>query len=195
MSAGRFASSRSHFEEALAIYDPISHRSLPFHPQVVVPGFLGLAVFCLGFPDQALAQSNAAIVKARRLAHPTALAVSLSNGTRLLSLFAEPAGLDDLADQLVALATEQGFPFWRAQGTIYSGWAKAGRQKSKWAIRRRGWLFCGAVRRLTAPLERNSGCPIILPSWPAHVRSRVKLKMDLNWTCRRFVGFIADRRR
>jgi predicted ATPase len=28
------------------------------------------------------------------------------------------------ADQLAALATEQGFAHWRAQGTIYRGWAK-----------------------------------------------------------------------
>ena len=28
------------------------------------------------------------------------------------------------ADQLVAVATEQGFPHWRARGTIYRGWGK-----------------------------------------------------------------------
>jgi predicted ATPase len=127
MYMGRFASSRSHFEEALALYDPISHRSLvhqPIHPQIGVQGFLGLALFCLGFPDQALAQTNAAIIEARRLAHLPSFALSLSNGTRLLSLFAEPAALGELAEQLVAVATEQGFPFWRAQGTIYRGWVK-----------------------------------------------------------------------
>jgi class 3 adenylate cyclase/predicted ATPase len=124
MSAGRFASSRSHFEEVLALHDPIFHRSLSFHPQIGAQGFLGLALFCLGFPDQALVQNNAAIVEAGRLAHPPSFAVSLSNGTRLLSLFAEPAALGNLADQLVAVATEQSFPFWRAQGTIYSGWVK-----------------------------------------------------------------------
>jgi predicted ATPase len=127
MYMGRFASSRSHFEDALALYDPISHRSLvhqPIHPQIGVQGFLGLALFCLGFPDQALAQTNAAIIEARRLAHLPSFALSLSNGTRLLSLFAEPAALGELAEQLVAVATEQGFPFWRAQGTIYRGWVK-----------------------------------------------------------------------
>ena len=28
------------------------------------------------------------------------------------------------ADELVAVTTEQGFPFWRALGTIYRGWVK-----------------------------------------------------------------------
>ena len=85
---------------------------------------MGIVLFCLGFPDQALAQSNAAIAEARRLAHPPSLAVSLGFGARLLSLVGDNAALDEWADQLVAVATEQGFPFWRAQGTIYRGWVK-----------------------------------------------------------------------
>ena len=128
MFAGRFASSRSHLEEALALYDPISHRSLVhqagIHPQVSSQAYLGIVLFCLGFPDQALARSSAAIAEARRLAHPPSLAGSLAIGARLLSLVGDDAALDERADQLVAVATEQGFPFWRAQGTIYRGWVK-----------------------------------------------------------------------
>jgi len=126
---GRFASSRSHQEEALTLYDPISQRLLVdqagFGPRVGVLGFLGLALFCLGFPDQALAQSNAAVAEARRLAHPPSLAVSLTLGARLLWLVGDNAALDGQAEQLVAVTTEQGFPYWRAVGDIFRGWAKA----------------------------------------------------------------------
>ena len=45
-------------------------------------------------------------------------------GARLLSLVGDDAALDERADELVAVATEQGFPFWRALGTIYRGWVK-----------------------------------------------------------------------
>jgi predicted ATPase len=83
-----------------------------------------IGMVCLGFPDQAVARSSAAIVEARRLAHLPSLAVSLAFGARLLSLVGDHAALDEWADQLVAAATEQGFPFWRAQGTIFRGWAK-----------------------------------------------------------------------
>ena len=128
MFAGRFASSRSHLEEVLALYDPISHRSLVhqagIHPQVDSQAYLGIVLFCLGFPDQALARTNAAIAEARRLAHPPSLAVSLAIGAMLLSLVGDDAVLGEWADQLVALATEQGFPYWRAQGAIYRGWVK-----------------------------------------------------------------------
>jgi tetratricopeptide (TPR) repeat protein len=84
--AGRFAAARSHFEEGLAVYDPLSHRSLVHHagvhPHITSRALLGIVLFCLGFPDQALAQSNAAIVDAESLAHPLSLAASLGFGTR-----------------------------------------------------------------------------------------------------------------
>jgi len=81
-------------------------------------------LLCLGYPDQALAESNAAIAAARRLAHPPSLAVTLAVGAIFLSLIADDAALDEWADQLVAVATEQGFPVWGAVGTIHRGWVK-----------------------------------------------------------------------
>jgi predicted ATPase len=129
MFAGRFASSRSHVEELLALYDPSSHRSLAHlagvHPHVNSLTAFGIVLFCLGFPDQALARSSAAIAEARRLAHSQSLAMSLANGATVLSLVGDTAALDERADELVAVATEQGFPLWRAFGTIYRGWVKA----------------------------------------------------------------------
>jgi class 3 adenylate cyclase/predicted ATPase len=128
MYRGRFASSRTHLEEALALYDPIMWGSLIHHagphPQVVARGFLGIDLLCLGYPDQALAQSNAAIAEARRLAHPPSLAASLAMGTGLLLLTGDNAALDEQAVQLIAVATELGFPRWHAQGTICRGWVR-----------------------------------------------------------------------
>jgi class 3 adenylate cyclase/predicted ATPase len=126
MFVGRFASSRSHLEEGLALYDPISHCSLVhlagIHPLVTSQAYLAHVLFCLGYPDQAFAQSNAAIAEARRLAHPPSLTLSLTFGTRLLSLAEDDAVLGEWADQLVVVTTEQGFPYWRATGTIFRGW-------------------------------------------------------------------------
>jgi predicted ATPase len=86
--------------------------------------YLGIVLFCLGFPEQGLAQSRAAIAETRRLAHPPSLALILAFGVILLSLVRDNAALDQLVDQLVAVATDQGFPFYRALGTIYRGWVK-----------------------------------------------------------------------
>ncbi len=131
MVAGRFALSRSHLEAVLALYDPISHHSLlrhiGTHPHITSQALLGIVLFCLGFPDRALAESSAAIAEAWRLAHPASLAACLPMGTRLLSLAGDNAALDELADRLVAVTTERGFPHWGAHGTIYRGWVKVER--------------------------------------------------------------------
>jgi len=128
MFAGRLALSRSHLEAVPALYDPLAHCSLVHqagtHPQLVSRSVLGFVLFGLGYPDQALTQSSAAIAEARRLAHPPSLAVNLSIGARLLSLVGDNPALDERADQLVAVATEQGFPHWRGEGTIFGGWVK-----------------------------------------------------------------------
>ena len=58
------------------------------------------------------------------MAHPPSLALSLALGTLPLSLVGDNAALDERADQLVAVATEQGFPVWRRMGTIHRGWVK-----------------------------------------------------------------------
>jgi len=128
MFAGKFAASRAHLEAVLALYDPVSHNSLVLHttthPHGNSQAILAIDLFCLGFPDQALAQSKLAIAVARRLAHPQSLAVNLGCGAILLSLIGDGAALDEWADQLVEVTTEQGIPSWRALGIIHRGWAK-----------------------------------------------------------------------
>jgi class 3 adenylate cyclase/predicted ATPase len=131
MFVGRFASSRSHLEQALALYDPNAHHSLVeqagFHFQVVLRAYLGMVLFCLGFPDQALECSGMAIAEARRLPHPPSLVTSLTFGCRLLSLVGDDTTLEEQADEVNAVTFEQGLPFWHAIGTIYQGWVKAKR--------------------------------------------------------------------
>jgi class 3 adenylate cyclase/predicted ATPase len=128
MCTGRLASSQTHLEEALALWDINSDqlfvRQAGVYPRIASQAFLAIVHFCLGFPGKALAWSSAAIAEARRLAHPPSLTVSLSIGTRLLWLVGDNVALAERADELAALATEQCFPQWRAHGTIYSGWFK-----------------------------------------------------------------------
>jgi hypothetical protein len=101
-------------EAVLALYeDPIAHDSIVppagIHPQVRSKGHLEIVLFCLGFPDQALAMSSAKIAEARRLAHPSTLALSLDNGARLLTLVGDNAALDERAGELIAVANRAGF--------------------------------------------------------------------------------------
>jgi tetratricopeptide (TPR) repeat protein len=128
MLAGRFASCRLHLEEVLTLDDRFSHRALGLqmgiHPHVGSRGYLGMALLCLGFPDQALTQGDTSIAVARRLAHPLSLAAGLVISTRMLALLGDNAALRKRADELVAVAAEQGFSQWRADGMIHRGWIK-----------------------------------------------------------------------
>src|SRR6516165_5942595 len=87
---GRFSLSRSHLEAALGLYDPASHSSLVHETgidlQVTARAYLGIVLFCLGYPEQALARINAAVAEARRLAHPPSLAWCVTIGAVLLTL-------------------------------------------------------------------------------------------------------------
>ena len=125
MFAGRFASSRSHLEEALALYDPISHRSLVhqagIHPHVIITGDIwGLSFSVSAFRTR---HWHGAARQSLRLGGWLIRRLWLRAwrlGARLLSLVGDDAALDERADQLVAVATEQGFPYWRAHGNDLS---------------------------------------------------------------------------
>ena len=125
---GSFASSRSHLEEALALYDPISHRAFVHqvgsHPHVSSQAYLGNVLFCLGYAAQALQRCSAAIAEARRLAHPPSLAGNLATCIRLHLLIEGSAVLGEWVNELVAVTTEQGFPHWRAAEAIFRGSVK-----------------------------------------------------------------------
>ena len=54
----------------------------------------------------------------------SSLTSSLGIGLVLLSLAGDKAALAEWVDEMVAVAIEQGFPFWRALGTIFRGWIK-----------------------------------------------------------------------
>jgi tetratricopeptide (TPR) repeat protein len=89
MFAGGLAASRKHLEEALSLgdlnFDYSIVRQAGLYPQAASQAFLAIVLFCLGHPVQALERSSAAISAARSLAHLPSLAVSLTNGARLLS--------------------------------------------------------------------------------------------------------------
>jgi hypothetical protein len=130
--AGKFAAARLHLEAGTALletgtalYDQISDRSLVQHYATLrgLDPILGFILFCLGFPDQPVAESNAVIAEAQRRAHPPGLVGALAFGARLHSLTGDDAALNSQADRLIAVATEQGFAYWRAMGTILGGWS------------------------------------------------------------------------
>src|SRR5439155_1200707 len=75
----------------------------------------------LGYPEQALRQSKQAIEFARQLAHPFSLAFALSSDCRIRCPRREWPETQKASEALLALATEQGFPFWTAVAHMFLG--------------------------------------------------------------------------
>jgi predicted ATPase len=77
----------------------------------------------LGQADQAMAHSRSALAWARELSHPYTLAAALHVNCVFHQLRGDGASLERRAEELVALATEQGFPHFVGSGTCFRGWA------------------------------------------------------------------------
>jgi TolB-like protein/DNA-binding winged helix-turn-helix (wHTH) protein/predicted ATPase/Tfp pilus assembly protein PilF len=126
--SGELQAARLHLERLLAIYDPTVHDTLVqqagSHP-LMTQSFLAFTLCSLGWPDQALARSASAIADARRLAHPTSLAVGLALGALQASLVGDHATMEQRAGELATVSTEQGLPYYSAWSAIFRGRAKA----------------------------------------------------------------------
>jgi predicted ATPase len=77
----------------------------------------------LGSADQALAESQQSLALARKVSHPYALGMALHLSCIFHQLRGDGTMLAERSDELVALATEQGFPHFVGSGTCFRGWA------------------------------------------------------------------------
>jgi predicted ATPase len=124
-AAGQLVSARSHLEAALALCDPASGRAPGgIHIGVLLHGHYGNVLIALGFLEKALAQINMAIAEARALAHAPSLAASLIISIHSHWFIRDLSTSAELSEEAIAIATEAGFPHWRAQATIFRGWVR-----------------------------------------------------------------------
>ncbi|MGZ8444699.1 MAG: AAA family ATPase, partial [Candidatus Binatia bacterium] len=127
---GELALARAHSDHGIALYDSQRHRSLAFlygghDPGVCCRDFGALALWLLGYPDQALKRCQDALTLAQKLSHPLSLAEVLGYAAWLHEFRREQEAVRERAEALLSLTNEHGFPYWLAQGTILRGWALA----------------------------------------------------------------------
>jgi predicted ATPase len=124
---GESASARVHLEQGITLYDPQQYRSLALRTGMD-PGTLNLsrvaiALWNLGYPDQALKRSHEALTLAQEISHPLNLTWALGYAVHLHPLRREGQAAQERAETLMVVSTEQGFPYYLATGTILRGWA------------------------------------------------------------------------
>jgi predicted ATPase len=88
-------------------------------------GFAAWPIWVLGYPDQALQSIHEALTLTQEFSHPFSLALALMMAAVVKQFLREAQLVQERAEALIALSTEQGFPYWFATGTILRGWALA----------------------------------------------------------------------
>ena len=128
---GEFAHAREHLQKAVALHNPEQHKALAFQygtdPRTVCLLYETLALWVLGYPEQALQKSREALARAEEGAHQHSLSLAAAlNWTGLLhQLRGEAEVTHERAAAGIALAQQCGFPDWEMIGTIFRDWAAA----------------------------------------------------------------------
>jgi class 3 adenylate cyclase/predicted ATPase len=177
---GDIAEGRAHYDQAIALYDPAAHHPLAARfaqdVGVAILSYRSLALWLLGYPEAALADTDHALKAAREIGHAATL---------MYALFAVPltpihcgnyAAANTLAEEVVALADEKGALFWKARGMMNQGWVLALTGNGSDAI---GRLTCGIAA------YRSTGSTVWMPiflSYLARAYAEVG-QFDDAWRC------------
>ncbi len=155
---GELEPAHDHLQRALALYDHDLHSGLSLHYgqdlAVICCSWEALALWLLGYPDQALQFSQEACEQAEQLAHPYSQAYAL-NWSAMLHLFRrEPSAVVDRAQAMVALAKDKAYAMYVSSGTFWEARVKTDKTKlsldgtsdevARMQEGLRGWLATGA---------------------------------------------------
>ncbi|MDI1449284.1 TOMM system kinase/cyclase fusion protein [Polyangium sp. 6x1] len=124
--SGHFEEARQHLQRAVDLYDPAAHAH---HAMLSgqdslshARSFLGLTLWFLGRPDEAIEQAAAAVAWARELRHTNSLALSLYFQASLHHLRQERDQVRALCEEMLTLAEKNGQQLMGAIGGLYRGW-------------------------------------------------------------------------
>ena len=152
---GEPASARDHLEQGMVLYDPQkrrTHRALQ-DPGIACLSYRALALWVLGYPDQALKTSRDALNLAHKLHHPFSLMYALYIAAVISQLLGKVEETQQRAEAANALCTEYGGqPFWSAWGPMLRGWALSEREKIEEGIaeERRGLVAYSSTGSMLA---------------------------------------------
>ena len=126
---GDVAGGRGHFERAMALYDPASHRPLAtrFGRDIgtALKNWQAVTLWLLGYPDAARAGADRVIEDARELGHVPTLMSALATTSWTYIFRRSYAEAMAHTDELIALADETDGSLWKAIGMLFRGAACA----------------------------------------------------------------------
>ena len=178
--SGDIAEGRAHLDQAIALYNPVEHRSLAarFGQDfgVVALSFRSFALWLLGYPEAALRDVNDSLKNTREMGQAATLMYALAHAAIPYTLCGNRAAATTQAQELVTLAEEKGASFWKAFGTMNQGSVLALTGQAS-----------DAVQVLTSGLTayRSTGATVWIPAVLSYlVRAHAKLgQFDDAWRC------------
>jgi len=125
---GEFSRSQDHVRQGITLYDPDKHRHHALlygghDPGVCGKGQGAVALWALGYPDQAVQSAQEGIVLAERLRHVPSVLHSLWFTAAVCHLRQDLATVRACSDRLLTLGREHGLKQYQAIGGIFHGWA------------------------------------------------------------------------
>jgi predicted ATPase len=116
-------------DHVAALYNPEQHHSYALFYGVDIGATSrqcrALALWCLGYPDQALEEVRDSFALVQKLSHPFTTAVTLDWAAMLHQLRGERQLTQERAEAAISLSTEQELPLYLGAGIILRGWALA----------------------------------------------------------------------
>ena len=157
-SLGEMAPARAHAERGIGLYHPQQHHAPAFmygqDSGTSCLAYASLALWHLGYPDQALQRSHQMLRLAHELSHPFSLAHALYFASLLHQHRREVQEARECADALIALSIEHGFELYVIRGTL---------QRS-WALTEQGQLEVGMTQmRRGLNAYRDTGAELVRP--------------------------------
>jgi predicted ATPase len=127
---GDLISSQEHVRRGLQLYDRKAHGDHAVlygghDPAVCGTGQAAMALWMLGYPDQAVESGRRAIAFANELAHPASLVHALWFTGVAYMMRRDVSAVLGLAEELVELSRDRGLAQYQAIGKIMQGWARA----------------------------------------------------------------------
>ena len=125
---GKLTSAREHLEATISLYEPKrdgvhATRLVVVDPKASCLGYLGLALWNLGFPDQALKSGREAVAFAQALPHPHSLAATGYFLSNIYQYRGEARAALETAESVATESARHGFSHWSSVAKVQHGWA------------------------------------------------------------------------
>ena len=161
---GDIAQGRAHLDRAAALYNPTEHRPLALRfgqdVRVAILSNRALALWMLGYPTAALADTDQLLTDAREIGQAATVMYALFHAAHIQLFRGNYQAVNTLGEEVVALAKEKGALLWKGSGVIDQGCVSALTGKAS-----------DAVQMITAGigLWRATGATAWMPLYRLHL--------------------------